>query len=246
MTDQLYGAPDLVSVYDLVNPLGPEADSFEALAGAAPKRILDVGCGTGRLASRLAGLGHHVTGAEPAVLMLEQARRRPGGKQVSWVCSDAASLSVPTRFDLILLAGHVFQVFLGDDEARDVLGNLRAHLARDGRIAFATRNPAAHEWEQWTEDLSLETVVTPTLGAVTVYWDVSAIEGTLITYTTNLSLPDGTIRRGQDTIRFRSQGAIEQLLSDSGLVAAAWYGDWSGAALTATQLEIIVVAHSAP
>lgn len=88
--------------------------------------------------------------------MLRCATRRPGGDAVTWVCSGAGSLSLAARFDLIVMAGHVFQVFLGDDDARDALGTMAGHLAAHGQIAFATRNPDAREWEQWTESQSQE------------------------------------------------------------------------------------------
>lgn len=46
-----------------------------ALAGG-PKRVLDVGSGTGRFALRFLEAGHHVTLLEPSAAMLDVARRR--------------------------------------------------------------------------------------------------------------------------------------------------------------------------
>jgi SAM-dependent methyltransferase len=41
-----------------------------------PGTVVDVGCGVGRWADRLVGLGHHVIGIEPAPSMARAARRR--------------------------------------------------------------------------------------------------------------------------------------------------------------------------
>jgi SAM-dependent methyltransferase len=245
MAASLYDEGDLVSIYDLVNPLGAEADFFAALASERPKKILDVGCGTGRLASRLAADGHEVTGVEPSPLMLQCARSCPDSDLVTWVCSGAAPLSLAARFDLIIMVGHVFQVFLCDDDARDALATLAAHLAPHGQIAFATRNPAAREWEQWTESQSRETYESPMLGTCTVHWQIDAVDGPLITYSTYLHLLDGTTRRGEDTICFRGQAAVQRLLDKSGLAPETWHGNWNGAPPGTRQPEIIVIAGKA-
>ncbi len=124
-----YTDPRLAACYDSANPHDPADDFYLALAGAAPKTILDMGCGTGRLAVALAERGHRVTGADPSAGMMRVARNRAGGERVTWVDSDSASLALETRFDLIIMTGHVFQVFLEDDEVRATLRNLRRHLA---------------------------------------------------------------------------------------------------------------------
>ncbi len=83
------------------------------------------------------------------------------------------------------------------------------------------------------------------LGTGTVHWQVDAVDGPLITYSTCLRLPDGTARRDEDTICFRDQAAVQRLLDESGLIPEAWHGDWNGAAPGSRQPEIIVVARRA-
>src|SRR5882724_10802916 len=71
----------LAAVYDALNPPSEDIVFYVELAGDSAKTILDMGCGTGRLACSLARLGHRVTGADPAAGMLGmQARRRREGK----------------------------------------------------------------------------------------------------------------------------------------------------------------------
>ncbi|WP_222710495.1 class I SAM-dependent DNA methyltransferase [Quadrisphaera setariae] len=73
-----------------------------------PARVLDAGCGTGRAAVHLAGLGYDVVGCDVDAAMVEVARReRP---DLPWLVADLAALTPEAaggRFDLVLLAGNV-------------------------------------------------------------------------------------------------------------------------------------------
>jgi ubiquinone/menaquinone biosynthesis C-methylase UbiE len=79
------------------------------IAGRGPLRALDVGCGTGFLAMRLAELGHTVTGVDLSPQMLERARAkaRQAELEIGFRISDAAALDGgDDAFDL-LVARHV-------------------------------------------------------------------------------------------------------------------------------------------
>ncbi|MBM3545856.1 MAG: class I SAM-dependent methyltransferase [Alphaproteobacteria bacterium] len=73
-----YTDPRLAAVYDPLNPPGREQDFHLALAGERPCAILDLGCGTGRLACAFAARGHRVHGVDPAPAMLDIAQARSG------------------------------------------------------------------------------------------------------------------------------------------------------------------------
>jgi ubiquinone/menaquinone biosynthesis C-methylase UbiE len=107
--DRLYRDRELAQVYDLDNQWGSDLDYGLQLANGA-RSVLDLGCGTGQLAAKLADR-RTVIGVNPAVAMLENARR-PGGRRVTWVRSDARSIRLGRHFELVALAGHAFQVFL--------------------------------------------------------------------------------------------------------------------------------------
>jgi SAM-dependent methyltransferase len=238
-----YADTRLTALYDALNPPGDDTAFYLSLAGPPPRAILDVGCGTGLLACALAARGHQVTGADPAPAMLAVARARPGGDQVRWIETDAAGLSGPTRFDLIIMTGHVFQLLLDDGDVRAALGTLRRRLAPGGRIAFETRNPGAREWQYWSPRETRRRLDTPA-GPADVHYDISTVAGDLVTYETCVRFPDGEHVVVPDTLRFMSQAELAGFLAEAGLTADHWYGDWDRSPVTPASPEIITVARA--
>lgn len=102
-------------------------------------RVLDAGCGPGRVGGRLHELGHDVTGADvdPALVAAAQ-EDHPGPR---WVVSDLSSLDLRddngerTPFDLIVCAGNVM-TFLAPSTRVDVLRGFADHLAEGGRAVI--------------------------------------------------------------------------------------------------------------
>lgn len=236
-----YADPRLAAVYDTLNPPGADAAFYLDLAGDRPRTVLDMGCGTGRLACDLAARGHQVTGADPAPAMLDIARSRPGGDKVTWVEADAARLAVASRFDLVIMTGHVFQIFLDDETVRATLGNLSRHLARSGRIAFEIRNPHVSEWEQWRPEQTRERLDIPGQGVVDVHYDIKHVQGQFVTFETHFGFADGSVV-APHTLRFMSRDELAAFLAEAGFAHVAWYGDWDRSAFNPASPEIIVIA----
>jgi SAM-dependent methyltransferase len=169
MTDRLYSDPDLVQFYDIENEAGMDFDYCVGFARDVGS-VLDLGCGTGQLAVALADR-RSVTGVDPAPAMLDIARHRPGGQRIDWVEADARTVRLGRRFDLVLLTGHAFQVFLTREDREAVLATIAAHLAPGGRFIFDTRNPATEEWLEWTPERSQRELSHPGLGTVRAWND---------------------------------------------------------------------------
>jgi 2-polyprenyl-3-methyl-5-hydroxy-6-metoxy-1,4-benzoquinol methylase len=76
-------------------------------------RVLDAGCGTGRISARLADLGFVAEGVDVDATMVAVAReRRP---DITWVVVDLADYRAATGFDAIVAAGNVIP-FVADLE----------------------------------------------------------------------------------------------------------------------------------
>jgi len=237
-----YADTRLAALYDALNPPGDDTAFYLGLAGERPLTVLDMGCGTGQLAGAFAARGHRVTGADPAAAMLDVARARPGGGQVRWIQADAAGLAVPTRFDLIVLTGHVFQLLLGDRDVRAALATLSRHLAPAGRLAFETRNPEVREWQYWSPAETRQQIETPA-GVVGVHYDISSVTGPLVSYETCIQFPGGENVTVPDTLRFMDQAELAGFLTEAGLTDVTWYGDWDRSPASPASPEIIAVAR---
>src|SRR5947209_3347600 len=79
-----------------------------------PGTVLDIGCGTGTLASSLAQRGVEVVAVDPARASLDVARSKPDAHRVRWLHSDATALP-RLRADLATMTGNVAQVFITDE-----------------------------------------------------------------------------------------------------------------------------------
>lgn len=101
-------------------------------------RILDAGCGPGRVGAALAQRGHTVVGVDVDPVLVEAARH--DHPDVDWFVGDLAELDlsvcgVTEPFDAVVCAGNVMP-FLAPSTREAVLTRLRAHVSLDGRGAF--------------------------------------------------------------------------------------------------------------
>lgn len=239
--DAQYADPALVALYDRLNPEAEDTAFYRARIGAPPKRVLDLGCGTGTLALLLAADGHAVTGLEPAAGMLAVAKGRDRAEFVSWVHGHARNLPASSRFDAAVMAGHAFQCLLTDEAVADALGAVRARLEPGGRFLFDTRNPAARAWERWTPEASVRTVTDGDGRPVRVWHEVSTVAGDLVSFRTTHRFADRDVV-GASRLRFPSRPAVERALRDAGFGRATWFGGWDGSPWTDASPEIIVAA----
>ncbi|MFD2206020.1 class I SAM-dependent DNA methyltransferase [Kiloniella antarctica] len=269
-TNDHYHDPLLTRLYDLQNPWGPDYDFYLSLAQShnSPLKVLDIGCGTGILTTAFAKAGHSVTGVDPAIEMLNRAIRKPNGDKVMWVKATAQSFTSEDRFDLIILSGHAFQVFLSDNAIQTALITMREHLAPSGRIAFEIRNPEVKAWQTWTEENTREHfIVPPSMGskssksqeeALDVWHDIESVEdcgaGKLVryntlyrkTFSTSTTPINVTPIKTSATIRFLTYQEVLVHLDQAGLTPHEVYGDWNSSPLKPDSKEIIVVAELKP
>jgi SAM-dependent methyltransferase len=131
-------APD-GSPVRLYRRLAPRTEDAALIHGILPAgaTVLDLGCGTGRLAEPLAQLGHPVTGVDNEPGMLA-APRRAALRHATGVRAEITTLDFGRRFDAVLLMSHF--VDAADAGFVDtVLRVVRSHLA-DGGVAVVERH----------------------------------------------------------------------------------------------------------
>jgi SAM-dependent methyltransferase len=107
-------------------------------------RVLDAGCGTGRIAIRLAELGHHCTGVDVDSSMLAVARRDAPAQE--WLLGDLArldALGLGQGFDMALAAGNVIPLLAPGTEP-DVVRHLASALRPGGLLVTGMGLDAAH------------------------------------------------------------------------------------------------------
>jgi SAM-dependent methyltransferase len=115
-------------------PYTADLPLWEELAAAADGPVLELGCGTGRVARRLAELGHDVTGLDGDEELLAELERRGGVRAEH---ADAGSFSLGREFALILAPMQVVQLLPGAEARRACLGCVHGHLAPGSLAAFA-------------------------------------------------------------------------------------------------------------
>ena len=136
--------------------LDGEARLVDAMAPRGA-RILDAGCGPGRVGGRLHVLGHDVTGADVDPALIAAAEEDHPGPR--WLVSDLAELDVRDEggaratFDVIVCAGNVM-TFLAPSTRPAVLAGFADHLAEGGRAVIGFGADRGYDFAEFREDAS--------------------------------------------------------------------------------------------
>lgn len=133
--------------------LDGEARFVDAMVGRGA-RILDAGCGPGRVGGRLSALGHDVVGVDidPDLIAAAEA----GHPGAIWRARDLAVLDLAADglaegFDVIVSAGNVM-TFLDPTTRCDVLQRLAAHLAPTGRLVVGFGADRGYTFDEFFAD----------------------------------------------------------------------------------------------
>lgn len=247
--------------YDHIVPYLERSDTafYVEAAKQAGGRVLEVGCGTGRVLLPTVEAGAEITGVDSSEDMLNVCRRRlselPSDvrARARLVCADMRDFNLSEVFSLVTLPFRPFQHLLTVDDQLRCLACVRRHVDDAGRLILDVFNPALHllSADNIGEEVGEEPEFTMPDGSrvVRTYRTTSRnlfeqlIEVEFIYYVTH---PDGGEERLVDVlpIRYLFRYELEHLLVRAGFRLERVYGDFdkSPYGSTAYPGELIAVA----
>jgi SAM-dependent methyltransferase len=140
----------LAPAYDLLTAeyaYGPWLAAIERLAlrhGLAGRRLLDVGCGTGKSFMPLLDRGFDVTACDISPEMVAGARAKAAGR-ADVLVADMRRLPILGEFDLITCIDDAINHLLGPDEVAATFEGVRENLAPGGLFVFDVNTLAAYQ-----------------------------------------------------------------------------------------------------
>lgn len=235
-TDLEYLDPRYAADFDAGDEQRDDFDFIVALANEIDARtVIDVGCGTGRLATYLLRDDRRVVGVDPAPAMIAVARRREDAERVEWIVGDASAITT-TDADLVVMTGNISGYIVEDDDWLKVLALVRNALEPGGRLAFSSRNPEDRAWERWGEGIKLEqgrVHVAAALEEGQVHADPS--DGSVVY--------DDEVLIADSNYRIRTLEELKDSLVRTGFEIEQVYGGWDRRPLASAGEDFVFIAR---
>jgi SAM-dependent methyltransferase len=248
---------DLSRYYDIENAdLTGDLDLYLELASAAPGGpVLDVGCGTGRVAFALAAAGREVIGIDNSEAMLARARARLAQRpdlagRVRLHAADVTRLRLDTRAALAVWAYNGFMHLTAAAEQRAALSCLAAHLLPGGRLVIDLPNPSEPFAAEHNGALTLERTFThPETGATVLQQASTLLDRAAqllhVTWIYDEVSAGGQVQRAvvPITLRYTFPAEMALLLELTGLRLVALYGSYARDPFDDAGERLIVLAE---
>ena len=193
-------------------------------------RVLEVGCGTGRVTGLLAPRVRRVAAVDLWPDMLRRARRKfPGDGPVDLLRADVLHLPLRRSFDLVVAANGVFSHLLRDGERLRALRQIRACLRPGGTAlvdAFWLSRERRSECSPPEGDRRSRTLAGeggPLRMAERWLCDP---DSALCRVVYRYRHPDGSTERAASVLRHWTGSEVRRLFFDAGLEVTATWGDY--------------------
>ena len=239
-----------------------DVDFFQRLgreAHTAGQPLLELACGTGRVALPIAREGVRVVGLDLSSAMLGLAREKSEGlSTVRWVEGDMRAFELPERFGLVFIPYRSFQHLLTVADQLSCLRCIHRHLVPGGRLALNIFNPDIVVMGQWLGarrgglQRRRDDYRHPRSGRAVKAWEsreyrpaAQEVETTFL----DEELDDegavvSRVYRGLK-LRYIFRFEMEHLFARAGFEVEALYGDFFGGAFQSTSPEMVWVARRA-
>jgi SAM-dependent methyltransferase len=238
--EALFGDDYLYFYEDLLSDARSDAETeliWRLLDLQPGMEVLDLACGHGRLANRLALRGGKVTGLDATAAFLDRARREAAdrGVSVEYVQGDMRALPWTARFDRVVNWFTAFGYF-DDSGNRQVLAQIAQVLKPGGRVVFDLNN---RDWI--LREFQPDRVAAERGDDLMV--DQSRLDPlTSRIITDRILVRDGRVRRIPFFVRLFTFTELRDWLLEAGFSRVDGCGD-DGAALAMTSRRMIVVAE---
>ena len=237
-------------------PIVGDVGFYQTLASEAVSPVLELACGTGRIAVALAERGIEITGVDISEGMLAGARCKRDAlpadarQRLALLAGDMCALELNRQFGLVFVAFRSFQHLLTIDLQREALAAIRRHLMPGGRLALHLFDPRLDLLIEGIRKLPRLTGVDPvtqrryTGEVLRAQFDhLSQVRRDLWQYME--FSPTGVMveqAAREMALRWTYRWELHHLLTLSGFVLEAEYSDFAGSP-PAYGKELIVVAR---
>lgn len=220
--------------------------------------VLDLGCGSGRVALAVARGGRAVVGIDRSIAMLDLARAKLAAEPdlpVSLLQADMRALALDTRFGLIAVPLDSFLHLESSAGQLACLRGARAHLGEGGLLVIDIAGPASAGWEDWSPGVRPLVhawgAALPDGGSVSKYSSFCADASAQTHRVTEIYEQldsNGGVRRwlAEYSLRYVFPAEFDLLLAAAGLRVEARYGDYDLSPFSAESPRQIVVAAAPP
>ena len=230
---------------------------YESLARRCDGPLLELGCGTGRVALPLARAGYDVTGIDLSEAALRLARCKAGpelANRLHLERADMRDFQLGRRYELIFAGFGAFHHLLTPDDQLACLRCAERHLTRGGLFVCDLRPLLAADWEEGAAVPLLHDWTRPLPGTnqtVMKFRSIAVERATQLQRETHLYdvvSPDGTLHRLTTTVdlRFSTRYEMEGLLRAAGLELDQLYGDFDLSPYDDASEYMITVARKPP
>ena len=192
-------------------------------------RILDVGCGPGRIAIPLAKRGYRLTGLDFSGDLLKSAGQKAtrADLEIEWIQGDMRRIGVRNRFDAAISIFTSFGYFADQEGDLQTLLSVRQALKKNGKLVLDLENPAQVlkliKAQAGQPDLSLLDKRGGQVESLTEYDELTR------RVTINLKLKPGSeleTRHIQASHHLYNLPEITELMEKAGLQVRAVFGDF--------------------
>jgi SAM-dependent methyltransferase len=250
------GYDQIARFYDIEHAdLTDDLLMYENFARRCGSPVLELGCGTGRVALHLACAGFEVIGldASPAMLELGRAKLVRAGltEQVDLLEADLRNFALDQRFALATLAINTFMHFLTVADQVHVLTTTRQHLRPGGLLIVdlprADFSPPADASEQLTLN---QTLTDPASGQTILKLVAATLDPATQTRHLTLAYDEtsgkGIVRRtvASFSVHYFFRYEVELLLDKAGFTVEALYGSYDLEPYGANAERMIFVAQT--